>query len=86
MKQLKRLCFLEYYIVKTANISDEDERDERIRMAQEDKPWFQFHADLDTICLNGKEGIYNFMENLVMQMEVPYERLSPHLEEIDMDP
>ena len=43
---------------ETANISDEDERDERIRMAQEEKPWFQFHADLDTICVNGKEGIY----------------------------
>ena len=29
------------------NISDVREREERIRMAQEDKPWFQFHADLD---------------------------------------
>ena len=69
---------------ETANISDKNERDERTKMAKEDKPWFQFHADLDTICLNGKEGIHNFMENLVMQMEVPYECLSPYPEEIDM--
>ena len=67
------------------DISDAIEREERIRMAQEDKPWFQFHADLELISFNGKEGIHNFMENLVMQMEVPYERLSPHPEAIDMD-
>ena len=54
-------------------------------MALENKPWFQFHADLEIICLHGKEGIHNFMENLVMLMEVPYERLSPLPEGIDMD-
>ena len=32
-------------------------REARIRMAQEDKPWFQFHADLELISFNGKEGI-----------------------------
>jgi hypothetical protein len=67
------------------NISNVNERNERIRMAHENKPWFQFHADLDTIHFNGKERIHNFMGNLVMQMEVPYERLSPHHEEIGMD-
>ena len=54
-------------------------------MDHEDKPWFQFNADLDTIRFYGKEGIHNFMENIVMQMEVPYKRLSSHPEEIDMD-
>ena len=53
-------------------ITDVNERNERIGMAYEDKPWFQFHADLDTIRFYGKERIHNFMENLVMQMEVPY--------------
>jgi hypothetical protein len=54
-------------------------------MAFEDQPWFQIHADLDTICINGKEGIHHNVENLVMQMEVPYKRLSPHPEVIDMN-
>ena len=45
---------------ETDNISDEVEREERIRMALEDKPWFQFHADLEIICLHGKEGIHIF--------------------------
>ena len=47
------LMFPRVLYSETANISDVDERDERIRMAQEDKPWFQFHADLDTICIDG---------------------------------
>ena len=79
------LMFPRVLFAESANISDVRERDERIRMAHEDNPWFQFHGDLETICLNCKEGIHNFMENLVMQMEVPYERLSPHPKEIDMD-
>jgi hypothetical protein len=91
MKQLylydlvQTLMFPRVLYSETENISDVNERNERIRMAHEDKPWFQFHADLDTIRFNGKEGIHNFMGNLVMQMEVPYERLSPHPEAIDMD-
>jgi hypothetical protein len=79
------LMFSRVLYSKTASISDINERDEQIRMAQKDKPWIQFHVDLDTICINGKEGIHNFMENLVMHMEAPYERLSPHPEEIDKD-
>jgi hypothetical protein len=67
------------------DISDLNEKNKQIIMAHEDKPWFQFHADLDTIRFNGKEGIHYFMEYLVMLMEVPYERLSPHPEEFDMD-
>ena len=58
------LMFPRVLDAESANISDVRERDERIRMAHEDKPWFQFHGDLETICLNGKEGIHNFMENL----------------------
>ena len=38
-------------------ITDTNERNERIGMAHEDKPWFQFHADLDAIRFNGKEEI-----------------------------
>ena len=67
------------------NISDVRKREARIRMSLEDKPWFQFHGDLEIICLHAREDIHNNMNHLVMQMEVPYERLSPHPEAIDMD-
>ena len=80
---VQTLMFPRVLYSKADDISDVNERNERIRMAHENKPWFQFHADLDTIRFYGKERIHNFMENLVMQMEVPYERLSPHPEEMD---
>ena len=73
------------WCVTDYNISNLTAREDRMRMSLEDKTWFQFHGDLEIICLHAREDIHNNMYDLVMLMEVPYKRLSPHPEAIDMD-
>ena len=60
------------------------ERTERVRMALEDNPIHQFHANLEYIDFNGLEQIHSDMVNLNYSMEVPNDQHSPHPEEVDI--
>jgi hypothetical protein len=60
------------------------ERTERIRMAQEDSPIHQFHADLEYLSFNGLKQKHTNMGNLNYRMEVPNDQYLPHPEEIDI--
>ena len=69
------------------HITSPFEATERIRMALEDNPIHQFHADLERIPFHLKEEIHMGLGNLGNRMEVGghNDRLSPHPEAIDHD-